>query len=341
MAEFWVDGKPLFVSSGGELRVSLFGPPLLVLNVRENNREERLPWHVSMKSAGEFTLDEKSWHLSLAGMSLRPDRSSSVYGVLSLKETLDWLGKPVKDVNGPFTLVYQRGVKEKMKAYLERVVNGEDDENRFLAVGTEDNFKFPPEGGCLLRPAAMKNRDFLNQVVSVLAAVNSGMLGWRLVPRQGKDRVVFSIDEERCSMAAKDWSVVSEDFGSQGVTIQETPSVVRHVLKQGKYKRVRTIMDGLFGKAVPGTGVFGGGGGIPGAPAWVKLGGEARFASAVSVRFDEPDFESKATLQHVDVELSSRPPEPPREGLDLRTPDCGSDRRRLDQWWNASSREGP
>ena len=317
MAAFTVDGKELFISSGGELRVALFGPPLLLLNVETADRNE-LALSVSRNSPGELELDGKTWDVNLCGLRTLGDGSCVVYGMLAREETVEWLGRPVVDGDHAFTLVYQRGVDEEMGAFLDRLAKGDDGKERFLAAGTEDEIAFPPMGGCLLRPAAMTNRAFLNLVAAVLAAVDRRMLGWRVVPQASEDKIVFSVGDEVCAMAVDEWTVVSEKFGNLGATPRETPSVVQHVVEPGTYKEFGSVLDGLFGKATPGTGVFGGGD-IPGAPGWVDLGGKLRFASGVSAIFSEPEGEDEASLDHVEVELSGRPPAPPGEGTDMRT----------------------
>ena len=321
MATFTRKGgkKPLFTSSGGELRVALFGPPLLLLQVKTADGDE-LSRNVLKNSPGKFALGGNTWDATLCGLRSLGDGSWLVYGMLAQKETLEWLGRPVTDGGSAFTFVYQRGVNEEMRAYLERLVKGNDKEERFLAAGTEDKIAFPPMGGCLLRPAAMTNRAFLNLVVAVSAAVDPRMLGWRVVPQGTEDKIVFALadQDQVCAMPKERWTVVSEEFGNLETTHRDMPSIVWHVMGPGRYKPFKSVLNGLFGNAVPETGVFGGGGKIPGAPGWVSFSGELRFACGLSASFSEPEGENQAKLDGVEVELSRRPPEPPREGRDIR-----------------------
>ena len=124
MGTFRVGNETLFVSEGGELRVGIFGPPVVSLSFSGSDHANELAAHAGRRSNGTLTLDGVDWDCQLV-CSTRDSPYGRGVGVLATEEMMAWLDGPVTKGAEASLKLYQKGMKEDSGAYLKRVVGDE------------------------------------------------------------------------------------------------------------------------------------------------------------------------------------------------------------------------
>lgn len=326
MGVFKVGNDPLFGSTGGTLRVGLFGPAWLGVAIRDSVPWNELRKRVAGRAAGTLTLDGDEWNFQLRGLSegaaYGEAHARRVYGAVATHDFMEWLDRPAVDAESGKTLFYQRGLEENIGAFLKRVGQDENAGIEFMPGGREEEILFPPFGGCLFRSGLMTNRAFLNLVVGAVSAKDSRMLGWRAIG-MGKGKIALLLaagNDETLPDLTDNWEILTGTFGETGTDSVEAPLRLRCRRKKGeRYLSLGKVMENLFGNPVPKDRAFGGGVEGPAVPQWVTFQKVKWFVSEVLVKFSERDDGKETMIDDVEMVLTSRPPSPPVEGRGMDT----------------------